>query len=614
MNLADRKNLGGPLVILALFVAVVATLQLAQEFFLPLVLAGLLSFLLSPLVRKLERWRLGRVGAVLTITALSFVLLGGLTYLVTGQFLDLSRSLPKYRSNLIARVNSFKTSSNNPLRLAGELISEVTAELNKQDDAALAAKPAAAAKAPPVRVEVVETGDVGAVQKLLGVLWPVVGPLSNTLVVIVIAIFMLMAGEDLRDRLIHLMGRARLRMTTQAFDEVGQRIGRYLRAQVIVNASFGIAIGAGLYFIGIPNAVFWGMLGMVLRFLPYIGAWIAAALPLALAIAIFDTWTQPLLTVGLFAVVELIVANVVEPWLYGASTEISPLAVVVSALFWTWLWGGVGLVLATPLTVCLAVAGKYLPGLAFLDLLMGDKPSIAPGDRLYQRLLALNEEESNEMIERHAREESVVSAFDGMVLPALCSMEADYRAGVLSDVARADACQILRQSIADLAAPRAEADAATAPTATAAPILCIPASHEVDEIAALMLARVLAESGVTATVFSAQLLTGEYIEKAAELAPSIVCVSAVPPGSTIAARALAKRLRARLPTARIVIGVWQADGAEFAARRERLAKSGADETFSNLRAAAVSLIEFSACTLPAGTDTPESAARTSRPA
>ena len=597
MNFNDRKSLIGPLMVLGLFISVVAILRFAQEFFLPLVLAGLLSFLLSPLVRRLERWRLGRVGAVLVTAALAFVMIGGLTYLVTSQFLDLARSLPKYRSNLIARVGSLKTNQNNPLRLAVQTISEVTAALNKPEDMNPVAT--VAEKTRPMRVEMVQTAEVGSIQMLMGVLWPVVGPLANTFVVIVIVIFMLMAGADLRDRLIHLVGRGRLRVTTQALDEVGQRISRYLRAQVLVNASFGLAIGIGLYFIGIPNAVFWGLLGMVLRFLPYIGAWIAAALPLALAIAIFETWTQSVLTVGLFVIVELVVANVVEPWLYGASTEISPLAVVVSALFWTWLWGGVGLVLATPLTVCLAVAGKYLPDLAFLDLLMGDKPSIAPGDRLYQRLLALNEEEASEIIERHTREESALSAFDDAVLPALRSIEADFRAGVLSDAARSEACQILRQIISDLPVPSPTPEAATLETAM---ILCIPASHEGDELAALMLAHVLAESGVAATVLSSKLLAGESVEQAVGLAPSIVCISSLPPVSTIAARAFCKRLRARLPSARIVVGLWQPDDVEFTARRERLAKAGADETYPDLRRAAAGIAALAACTPAAETE------------
>lgn len=585
MNLADRKTFTGPLLVLAVFIAVAATLRFAQDFFLPLVLGGLLSFLLSPLVRRLERWRLGRAGAVFVTAALAFITIGGLTYLVTSQFLDLAASLPKYRSNLIARVASLKTDENNPLRLAVQTISDVTAALNKQE---VTSEPQVPEKSRPIRVEVIEAAD-GSIQMLLGVLWPVVGPVANTLVVIVIVIFMLMAGEDLRDRLIHLVGRGRLRVTTQALDEAGQRIGRYLRAQVMVNACFGFAIGLGSYFIGIPNALFWGLLAMVLRFLPYMGPWLAAVFPIALSIAIFESWTQPLLTVVLFVAIELVIANVVEPWLYGATTEISPLAVIVSALFWTWLWGGVGLVLATPLTVCLAVTGKYLPDLAFLDLLMGDKPSIAPGDRLYQRLLALNEEEAGDIVEKFTQEQNALSAFDEVMIPALRSIEVDFRGGVLSDAARADAFQILRQIIADVAEPRVVSGSTTTQ------ILCIPASHESDELAALMLAQVLAESGIEVTVFSSQLLAGESVEQAATLAPSIICVSSLPPVSTIGARTLCKRLRDRLPSARILVGLWQPEDTEFAPRRKRLCKAGADETYPNLRSAAIGITEFAAC-------------------
>ena len=480
MNPASRKGFAGPLWIIAVFVAGAATLRYAQEFFVPLVLAGLLSFLLSPLVRRLERWRLGRVGSVLITTAMAFALIAGLTYLVTAEFLDLAGSLPKYRDNLIAKISALKPRGDGMLSRAGKTITEVTDALIKPTDAAAEkepknteggpAKPEApetkpAASVRPVPVEIARPAD-NPLLTLKDILAPVVGPLGNALMVMVIAIFMLIAGSDLRDRLIHLMGRGRLRVTTQALDEVAQRISRYLRAQMIVNASFGLAIGVGLHFIGVQNAVFWGLLGMVLRFLPYIGAWLAAAFPLVLSIAMFESWTQPILTLGLFAAVELIISNVVEPWLYGTSTEISPLAVVVSAVFWTWLWGGVGLVLATPLTVCLAVAGKYLPDLAFLDLLMGDKPSIAQSDRLYQRLLALNGEEASDIVEQHASEHSALAAFDNVMIPALRSVESDFAAGVLSDVARADACRIVRDIIADLALSSIESPpSASLPTA-----------------------------------------------------------------------------------------------------------------------------------------------------
>lgn len=448
--------------------------------------------------------------------------------------------------------------------------------------------PAASA---PVPVKITRTED-NPIRTLTDLLTPIVGPLGNTVMVIVIVIFMLLAGSDLRDRLIHLLGRSRLRVTTQALDEAAMRISRYLRAQLLVNASFGLAVAVGLHFIGVQNAVFWGLLGMVLRFLPYIGAWIAAAFPLALSIAMFESWRQPLLTLGLFVSVEIIVSNVIEPWLYGASTEISSLAVVVSAVFWTWLWGGVGLVLATPMTVCLAVAGKYLPDLAFLDMLMGDKPSIAACDRLYQRLLALNNEEAGDIIEQYAAEKSTPAAFDEVVIPALRSIESDFRSGEISEDARAEACQIVREIIVELA------PAAPPAASAAAPILLLPAYHEADELAALMLAQVLAESGIATTVLSATLLASEEVAQAVALAPRIVCISSIPPASGIAARALCKRLRSQLPTARILVGLWKAEDAGFATRRERLAKVGADATHPDLRRCATDIAEFAACAPP----------------
>ena len=599
MNVAERKGFAGPLWIVAVFIGVAATLRYAQDFFLPLVLAGLLSFLLSPLVRRLERWRLGRVGSVLVTTALAFVLIGGLTYLVTDEFLDLARSLPKYRDNLIAKVSALKPRGDSMIGRAGRTITEVTEALTQP--AGVPATQAHEVSAVPMDIS---RNSENSLRTLMAFVSPVVGPLGSALMVMVIAIFMLIAGSDLRDRLIHLMGRGRLRVTTQALDEVAQRISRYLRAQLIVNACFGLAIGVGLYFIGIQNAVFWGLLAMVLRFLPYIGAWIAAAFPLVLSVAMFESWTQPLLTFGLFVAVELILSNVVEPWLYGSSTEISPLAVVVSALFWTWLWGGVGLVLATPLTVCLAVAGKYLPDLAFLDLLMGDKPSIAQSDRLYQRLLALNGEEASDTVEQHAREHTALAAFDDVVIPALRGIEADFRTCVLSDVARADACQIVREIIADLAPPPA-----AAATTASAPILLLPAYHEADELAALMLAQVLAESGVVTAVLSSKLLVSEVVAQAVALAPHIVCISSMPSVSSTAARALCKRLRSQLPLARIIVGLWRPDDAEFANRLDRLKKTGADVAYPDLRRCAADITQFANCTPPSETASPTAESR-----
>ncbi len=589
MKSTEPKGFAGPLRVIAVFIIAAATLRYAQDFFLPLVLAGLLSFLLSPLVRRLERWCFGRVGAVLATALMAFVLIGGLTYLVTNQFLDLAGSLPKYRDNLIARVSALKLRGDSLLGRASRTLSEVSEAMSKSEQTPVAEPVTTPANSAPMPVKITRADD-NPIRTLMDLLTPIVGPLGNTVMVIVIVIFMLLAGSDLRDRLIHLLGRSRLRVTTQALDEAAMRIGRYLRAQLLVNASFGIAIAIGLHFIGVQNAVFWGLLGMVLRFLPYIGAWIAAAFPLALSIAMFQSWSQPLLTLGLFVAAEIIVANVIEPWLYGTSTEISSLAVVVSAVFWTWLWGGVGLVLATPMTVCLAVAGKYLPDLAFLDMLMGDKPSIAPSDRLYQRLLALNNEEAGDIVEQYATEKSASAAFDEVVIPALRVIESDFRSGELSEDARSEACQIVREIIAELAPSQTPA------ASEGAPILLLPAYHEADELAALMLSQVLAESGVATTVLSSTLLASEEVAQAVALAPRIVCISSIPPASSIAARALCKRLRSQLPGTRIIVGVWKTEDAAFAVRRERLGKVGADATYPDLRRCATDIAEFAACT------------------
>jgi predicted PurR-regulated permease PerM len=597
MNTAERKGFAGPLRVIAVFIVAALTLRYAQDFFLPLVLAGLLSFLLSPLVRRLERWRLGRVGAVLLTAVMAFVLIGGLTYLVTNQFLDLAGSLPKYRDNLIAKVSALKVRGDSLLGRAERTITEVKEAMTKPEKPPVFAAPAVPPVATlPVPVEIARTDNT--IRMLMELVSPVIGPLGMALMVILIAIFMLLAGSDLRDRLIHLLGRSRLRITTQALDEVAQRISRYLRMQLLVNASFGVAIAVGLYLIGIQNALFWGLLGMVLRFLPYIGAWIAAAFPIALAIAMFESWTPPLLTVGLFVAVEIIISNVLEPWLYGTSAEISSLAVVVSAIFWTWLWGGVGLVLATPMTVCLVVAGKYLPDLGFLDLLLGDKPAIAPADRLYQRLLALNAEEAGEIVEKYAEKHSALAAFDAVLLPALRAIEVDFRAGVLPELVRGDACQIVRDIIADLPVPPVEAAAVSAIPSAAGPILLLPAYHEPDELAALMLAKILAASGIVTTVLSSKLLASEEIEQTVALAPRIVCISSILPVSIIAARALCKRLRSQLPSTRILVGLWEPDDAKLIFRRDRLASAGADATHPDLRRCSADIAEFAACTPP----------------
>lgn len=563
------------------FAAVVACLYLGRDFLLPVILAALLSFLLAPLLTILERWNVGRITAVLIVTLLSFVVIGALTYVMVSQLLDFAKDLPSYRSNLMGKVAALREQSGGPLGSAMATVQEVLSALNPVPKDGTAAAP----------VPVVVQASQGGTGMIAGIVMPILGPLGNMAVVSVLVIFMLLGREDLRDRLIHLVGRGHMGVTTEALDEASTRVSKYLRAQLLVNVLYGIPVAVGLYFIGIPNAAMWGMLAIVLRFLPYVGPWIAAAFPIALSLAVSQNWNTLLLTCALFIAMELLSNNVVEPWLYGASTGLSPFAIIISALFWAWLWGGIGLVLATPLTVCLAVAGKHVPGLAFLDVLLGEKPPIAHSERLYQRLLALDEEECFEVAETAAKEQGLAPAADKVLLPALVTLEAESRAGILPDKNQAAAMQLLRQICLEFATP------SNAPL-RGQKVLCLPAMDEADEIAALLLCEALTARGVSAIVPSSKLLISEGIEFAATSGAAVICIVNFPPSSVLVAGNLCQRLRERLPNAYLTTLLWHPDDQEFARRRERLKHRGAYDVFPSIERAVPTLSQLSECEPP----------------
>jgi hypothetical protein len=464
-----------------------------------------------------------------------------------------------------------------------------------------AAPPAATETAQPVPVQVVDRAD-SALELLRAFAAPLLKPLGNAAIVIVFVIFMLIGREDLRDRLIHLVGRGRLHVTTQALDDAGSRVSRYLLAQLTVNVTYGIPIGIGLFFIGIPNAVLWGLLATILRFVPYIGPWLAAAFPVFLSLAVGTTWTAPLETIGLFVVIELISNNVVEPWLYGASTGLSPMAVIVSAVFWTWIWGGIGLILATPLTVCLAVLGKHLPSFAWLDVLLGNNPPIATGDRLYQRLLANDEEEAVTIVETYVEATSLAAAYDQVIMPALRQAEADCRADILDEGRRRLIYSMLRRILSELDP--------TPPPPDDVPVtvLALPASSEADEIAGVMLVHLLETRGVLARIASSKSLTSEMAEQAASSGAHLFCISALPPASVMPATYLARRIRERVPDARIIIGLWETEESQTERRFQRFKRAHADEIFMTLERTTAELVVLAALKAEPSGETPTSAA------
>ncbi len=387
-------------------------------------------------------------------------------------------------------------------------------------------------------------------------------------IVVILVIFFLVRREDLRDRFIRLAGKSQASVTTKVLGDAATRVSRYLTMLFLINAAFGIAIGFGLFVIGIPNAILWGILAATLRFVPYIGTWIAAAAPICLSMAISTGWLAPCLTLALFVVLELVCGNVLEPWLYGKGTGVSAVAVLVAAVFWTWLWGIVGLLLATPLTVCLLVIGKHVPQLAFLHILLGNEPVFEPKRRVYQRLLAGDQEEAGEVIDAELENRPLTEVYDTLVIPALALAETDWHRGELDEARHKLILQSLKEMIHDMDEDQQEKQAREGETKEAIVgsegrrphILCLPARDEADEIAAIMLAQLLATGECLVQSVSFTATANEVLELLQRQTPDVVCISATPPAAVMHARHLCKLVRSRCRQVPVVVGLWDAQG------------------------------------------------------
>ena len=445
----------------ATVIAVVAALYFGRDILIPLTLAGLLAFALEPLATRLRRFGLGRVPSVLLVVLMALTLLGGLGVMLGLQVVKLAENVPGYKVNIEQKVHSLKVgSSGGTFDKASSALRELGKEIGRSG------KPPGPRLAPgrgpeteAIRVQM-EPAELSSLEMAKEVLGPVVGPAGIFGLVLVFLVFMLLEQEQLRDRMIRLFGGGDMSLTTQAMGEAAKRVSRYLLMQLLVNASYGLPIGVGLYFIGVPNALLWGALAIVLRFIPYVGPFIAMLFPVALAIAVDPGWGMLGWVLALFVVVELISNNVIEPWLYGASTGLSAVAIIVAAIFWTTLWGPAGLLLSTPLTVCLVVLGRYVPALHFLHVLLGNAPALSPPERLYQRLLAGDTLEALEIAEATAAESGREVFREQVALEALKHAELDRRQNRLSpertELAAASLIEMLAQfddSIDDGATP-----------------------------------------------------------------------------------------------------------------------------------------------------------------
>jgi len=578
-------------------IGVVAILYFGREVFVPLAVAILLTFILAPAVRALRRWRFGRFPSILTVVLIAFLALFGFGMVLGEQVAHLAAALPKYQDTLTKKIEKLRgaAAETGTLGQASNVLRNLNEELNDTKSGR---------QLTPVPVEIYETAKA-PLQVIQRVISPLVDPLTTTGIIIVFVIFFLVQREDLRDRLIRLAGSTDLHRTTAAIDDAGQRLSRYLLAQSALNAAFGVTIGVGLALIGVPNPVLWGILAAVLRFVPYIGAIIAAAFPLALAVAVDPGWTTLILTAALFLVVELIVGQVVEPLLYGHSTGISPVAVVVAAMFWTWLWGPIGLLLSTPLTVCLDVLGRHIERLRFLDVLLGSRPPLSPAQTFYHRILSGSPDEAFDQAEDLLKEKSLSNYYDEVAIEGLRLAELDARRGLLDPTSSQRIRAAVEGLVADLsdfddvAPPRPASDEDSAFTDTSQPkesrsvnlpvlsrdelrgswasptaVLCIPGPSPLDEAATLLLAQILEKHGIGVQVKKHQIVASGNIFHLSGEGVAMVCLSYLDNGDAPArARAAIRRVQRQLPNATVLVGLWGPNKDQSEALRSELKAS-----------------------------------------
>jgi predicted PurR-regulated permease PerM len=551
-------------------VVVVACLKLAQEVFVPLAFAILLTFLLAPMVEMLARLHINRALAVVVSLALALALIGGVGTLVFNQFADLARELPSYQQELRTHLNQLGGVLRGGVAETTRAVEELTKDIDRVAPAE--PKPRGVSK-----VQIVQT-PVTALDMIRGYVGPVVRPVGTTLAVIVLVGFMLLRLPDLRERILRLLGGRNLHLTTEALNDAAGRVSRYLLMQILINSWTGLAVTGGLWILNVPNAVLWGALTLALRFIPYIGVWMAAAIPLALSFAVFDDWTRPLFVFGLFAVLELIASMLLEPWLYGSHTGVSPVALLLAAGFWTWLWGVAGLFLAVPMTVCAVVAGKYIPQLKFLQVLLGDEPVLEPHERLYQRLLSSNRDEADAVLQTALRLNSIVEVCDAIIVPALLRVEEDHDRGTLSDAKRQSVLEHISQWIDErldsLIPPKLRAFSQGPDSRS--PVLCVPASDRADEIIAKLLETAMVERGLVANVIGPRHAIGE-VQRDSSTKAVVIC--ALPPEAVTAARAVCKRMRMGHSDVPVVVGLWSAEG-DLDRARQRLATAGATQVIT----------------------------------
>ena len=617
-----RATVAYGLVSIAATVTIIAGLHFGKALLIPLALSFLFSFLLAPLATRLQRWGLGHSVSVVVTVALASALVAVIAAVVGYQVLQLINSLPQYQQNIEQKIQAVQDAPSGPINRLRAVFRSLEKGAPPPDAGGEGGTPSPSSDAPPDPGESVPApvGDAGppasssmTPMSILGyVLGTTLGPLATAGIVIVLVLFILLEREELRTRLLRLLGSrpGQLYVSTQALDDASTRVSRYLLMQLVVNVTYGIPIIIGLYIIGVPSPFLWGLLTVLLRFIPYVGPIIGAAMPVALTLAVDPGWSMFLWTLGLFVVIELLSNNVAEPLLYGTSTGISPVGILLSAVFWAWVWGPVGLLIATPLTACFVVLGRYIPAMSLFPLLLGDQPVLRLHARIYQRLLVMDVDEPDELSRKYLKDHTLEQFYSEVLVPLLIMLEEERRFHSLEQSHHEFMLERVRELVEDTADhadpakpaasesvaaepkplgptgettpepqetpanppratdPKAEALPASGATAVAAAVtspalvLNIPADDEADELVARMLSVLLDRRGIPAATMRATASNHPQPGGEPEMAARVICISAMPPVSAVRARRKIARARAQAPGVQVVLGLWDAGASE----------------------------------------------------
>jgi predicted PurR-regulated permease PerM/methanogenic corrinoid protein MtbC1 len=547
--------LNGPWVTLLTLVLVVGILYTGKQVLLPMALGIVLAFVLTPLVRQFDRMHLPRFAGVALTMVLALSAVGGMGYVIYDQFAQLSGEISQYTSSMRRKVSQLRLGNDAAIQQFTRTLGRVTDQLYDDPDQA---------KAQPMRVV---PPKLPPTQRLRESFSKIFEPVASAFIVIVLVAFLLGQREDLRDRFIRLIGAGNVTMTTRLMNEAAYRVSQFLVWQTLINLTFGVLVGLGLYWIGVPYAALWGGITALLRFVPYVGTVLSALMPASLAFATFPGWTETLQTLALFLGLDLITAYFVEPVVFGYRTGVSSFALLISALFWIWVWGPVGLLLATPLTVCIAVLGRHVRSLRFLAIIFADEPALQPHVRFYQRLLARDEDEASVLVNRKLHEAGPIAVIDQVLIPAVTLVLSHREQNEISD----DDTEFVLAVVAETVDQLPSTANATSPSAN---IIGLTVREQADDLVLEMLRTAYGRERIR--LMSPELTAEEAVRAAIRQAPAMICIAAAASTRGSEIRNYCRRIRSESPETRIVVMRPQLPEEEAPRAVDRFRDAGAD--------------------------------------